>query len=281
MNQSKIDWIESQLLEPVTGFSGVSGGCISQAYKVELESGKTVFVKTSEQSPADMFYCEAAGLKAINQTLPGFAPEVLAVDDGILALTFLPAISSHGGGAQKLGVKLAAMHAQTTSVFGFEADNYCGATRQVNTWCEDGFEFFAEHRLQFQARLAYDQKYLSREHIKWLEKLADRLPSLLPEQPPVLLHGDLWSGNYLCSENEVWLIDPACYYGWAEADMAMTTLFGGFDESFYRAYEEHGQIASDWRSRCSIYNLYHLLNHLNLFGESYLSSVVSILRRYG
>jgi fructosamine-3-kinase len=112
--------------------------------------------------------------------------------------------------------------------------------------------------------------------------LAARLPQLVPQQPASLLHGDLWSGNAISDRHGApAIIDPAVYYGWAEAELAMTALFGAFAESFYQAYQEMRPLESGWRERFDIYNLYHLLNHLNLFGESYLGEVRAILRRYG
>ncbi|MBI4772265.1 MAG: fructosamine kinase family protein [Chloroflexi bacterium] len=158
-----------------------------------------------------------------------------------------------------------------------------GSTPQPNQWEADGCPFFAEQRLMFQGRRAHEHGRLSRDSLRRLERLAARLASreLVPEQPASLIHGDLWGGNVITGpDGHAALIDPAAHYGWAEAELAMTTLFGRFPDSFYRAYESVRPLAPSYRSRFEVYNLYHLLNHLNLFGRSYLSSVEAVLAKY-
>lgn len=180
------------------------------------------------------------------------------------------------------GRRLARLHQQTRPEFGFEHDNYIGSTPQPNPWTADGYAFFAEQRLLYQARLARRQGLLGTAEVKQTERLARRLPELVPEQPASLIHGDLWSGNALADRGgNPALIDPAAHYGWAEAELAMTTLFGGFPEVFYRAYQELNPRPPGLWERFEIYNLYHLLNHLNLFGGGYRAQVTGILRRYG
>jgi fructosamine-3-kinase len=182
----------------------------------------------------------------------------------------------------EMGRRLARQHASTSPRFGFHHDNYIGSTPQPNPWMEDGFTFFAQHRLGFQAQLAHERKLLSGAEVRQIEVLARRLPELAPEQPASLLHGDLWAGNAISdSEGLPALIDPAAYYGWAEADLAMTALFGGFPEAFYAAYMDSCPLEPGWRQRFALYNLYHLLNHLNLFGRSYYGQVMDVLQAYG
>jgi len=145
----------------------------------------------------------------------------------------------------------------------------------------DGFAFFAEARLLHQGKLARDAGLLDSGAIRKLEWLAARLDRWIPEQPASLIHGDLWGGNAHCGpEGEPVLIDPAAHYGWAEAELAMTTLFGRFPEAFYRSYLASSQLSPEWESRIPLYNLYHLLNHLNLFGGGYRQSVQAVLDRY-
>lgn len=182
---------------------------------------------------------------------------------------------------ETLGVQLAAMHTQTAPRYGFEHNNYIGSTPQINTWEEDGHTFFAEHRLRYQAELARRNHLLDTTTYSSVISLISRISQLVPSQPASILHGDLWSGNIHTGPNgEPVLIDPAAYYGWAEAELAMMTLFGSPPDSFFRAYESVRPLEPGYHSRFDLYNLYHLLNHLNLFGESYLGSVMSILRKY-
>lgn len=208
-------------------------------------------------------------------------PEFLLLEDLAPASTTTAPASKAGDYDAVLGRQLAQQHSRLGRRFGFHHDNYIGSTPQPNAWMENGFDFFAERRLLFQAGLAQDNGLLARGEVRQVEHLSKRLPELLPEQPASLLHGDLWGGNAISDRaGQPALIDPAAYYGWAEADLAMTRLFGGFGRDFYRAYEEAAELESGWRDRLTVYNLYHLLNHLNIFGRSYHGQVQEILRRY-
>jgi fructosamine-3-kinase len=179
------------------------------------------------------------------------------------------------------GRQLAVLHSQPNSRFGFPHDNYIGSTPQDNGWMEDGIDFFRERRLTPQIRLATDRGYLSPDDRKLCDSLIAKLPGLLPGSPPVLVHGDLWSGNLITdSAGSPALIDPAVYFGWAEADLAMTDLFGRYPEAFYESYTTKNPLPKGFRERFPIYNLYHLLNHLNIFGREYLSRVRKVLLRY-
>jgi fructosamine-3-kinase len=151
----------------------------------------------------------------------------------------------------------------------------------MNAWTSDGHEFFSVQRLIFQADLAERGGYLEKHDREGVEKVIQKLPDLVPMQPASLLHGDLWSGNAIVdSDGNPAMIDPATHYGWAEAELGMTALFGGFPREFYLAYNEERPLASGWRERLSIYNLYHLLNHVNLFGFGYLGQVRAIIQRF-
>jgi fructosamine-3-kinase len=228
-----------------------------------------------------MFVREAEGLEAL--VVPGGPrlPRVYAYDQHWILLEFVASVSRKLHFAERLGEQLARLHATTGPGFGFEHDNYLGATPQPNRWTLDGYSFFAEQRLSYQARLALQRGLLSVEEVQTVERIADRLPLLIPEQPASLLHGDLWGGNVIVGpEGEPVLIDPAAHYGWAEAELAMTSLFGGFDPTLYSAYEATRALAPDYRERFPLYNLYHLLNHLNLFGSAYHAQVSAVLRRY-
>ncbi len=181
------------------------------------------------------------------------------------------------------GRALALLHRNVTAKrYGFAADNYIGASPQVNRWEEDWLLFFGEHRLRFQAELAFRSGRADSALLSGVEAIVRRLPSLLarPDRAS-LLHGDLWGGNFMVgADGGVVLIDPAVYFGHREADLAMTELFGGFGAPFYAAYDEVWPLDLGYPERRDLYNLYHLLNHLNLFGGSYAASVRSIVARY-
>jgi len=185
---------------------------------------------------------------------------------------------------ERLGQGLAALHRQATAGnFGWSSDNYIGSNRQPNSAHASWVEFFAVQRLGFQLQLARTHARGSRELFKLGEQLIAKLDKRLGpcDERPSLLHGDLWSGNYLvASDGAPVLIDPACYFGLREADLAMPLLFGGFPQRFFDAYDASWPLAAGWRERVEIYKLYHLLNHLNLFGSGYLDSCLEILRRF-
>lgn len=274
-------WCQDQGFGEVRSARGVSGGCINQGTILTTTTGTTLFLKTNTHAPADMFPREAEGLRALSVPDGPRVPQVLLVDPGFILLEDLQPASRIDRYWELLGRQLAALHAHTAEWFGFEHDNYIGSTPQPNPWTEDGYAFFAEHRLKFQARLAVQRSLLNRQELSQVERLAARLRELIPEQPASLIHGDLWGGNALADSNGApALIDPAAHYGWAEAELGMTRLFGGFPEEFYRAYQEVRPWQPSLEARLPIYNLYHLLNHLNLFGGGYYNQVTAILHRY-
>lgn len=273
----------------IAGDRTVGGGSINDARLLELTDGRRFFVKTNRPALAEMFVREAEGLAAL--AAPGVirVPRPIATGggDGLRAFLVTEAIAAGRPGRDffaRFGARFAKLHVETRSTrFGFEHDNWIGSTPQPNPWCSDWVEFFREHRLGYQFRLAERQGRADPELARLGDRLLGRLDAWLaaPEEPACLLHGDLWSGNFLADESgDPVLIDPAAYYGRREADLAMTRLFGGFSPEFYRAYEEVWPLAPGADDRSAIYELYHLLNHLNLFGSSYRESCVAILRRF-
>lgn len=173
------------------------------------------------------------------------------------------------------------MHQQPQEVFGFDRDNYCGLTPQPNPRNPDGFAFYRQHRILYQAQLAFEKGLLNQGELKTIEGFAARLSELVPIQAPALIHGDLWGGNiHSDTSGDPVLIDPAAYWGWPEAEIAMTLLFGGFTEAFYHSYLDVNPLESGWRERATIHNVHHLLNHLNLFGASYHSQVMNAVKRF-
>ena len=270
----------------------VSGGDINDARCLFLSNAEQVFVKSTAARRADMFAAEAAGLLAIAATKTARTPHVLCrgVDEG-LGISFLMMEMVRSGKKaadywEVFGRELAAMHLADTKTlsgdgrFGFPRDNYIGSTPQSNGGRNSWVDFFRDCRLVPQVKMA--RRYLDAAVRRRFDRLLDRLDAFLTEPDrPSLLHGDLWSGNILPgSDGKAWLIDPAVYVGHAEADLAMTELFGRLPERFYGAYREVNPISPDYEARRDLYNLYHLLNHLNLFGPGYYSSVVTALRRY-
>lgn len=270
-------WLEQQQLQPADQ-QALAGGDICQTRVLTTADGERLCVKQRSDAPADFFAAEAAGLRALHE--PGCirVPRVWGVGETFIAMEYIPPGRPDRRYWQALGEQLAELHRQPATEFGFEQDNYCGLTPQPNTPDRDGHRFFARCRLQFQGDLARQAGLLSRAERAQLDRFCEHLKDWIPEQPPALIHGDLWSGNIHCSEDgEPVILDPAAHRGWAEAEIAMTTLFGGFAQDFYDAYTAVNPLASGWRERLELYNLYHLLNHLNLFGGAYHGQVVRVL----
>ncbi len=246
----------------------VSGGCIHRCYRATLH-GRAVFLKTNQARFADAFAAEADGLSVLHSagcTAPAPIAHGATGSDSYLLMEFLQ-LKAHGDYAA-LGRMLAALHGVHGDAFGWARDNYIGATPQKNARCTRWAQFWREARLGPQIALAERNGYAID-----VGKVCDLLEGHQPA--PSLLHGDLWSGNaaFLASGAPV-LFDPAVYYGDREADLAMTELFGGFPPEFYSAY---GPLPAGYETRKHLYNLYHLLNHLNLFGGGYLAQVKATL----
>jgi protein-ribulosamine 3-kinase len=260
---------------------GVSGGCINNGSRILTTSGEIFFLKTNSSAPADMFAREAESLQALGVPGGPIVPRSFIYGEDFILLEDLAPAARCTDYWPQFGRQLAVLHNWFHPTFGFHHDNYIGSTPQPNSWMDDGYRFFAEQRLLFQTRLAVQRGLLGKAEQSQVERLVNRLPQLVPPQPASLLHGDLWSGN--ATTNRLGLpamIDPAAHFGWAEADLAMTALFGGFPESFYRAYAESRPLEPSFRERFGVYNLYHLLNHLNLFGGSYREQVNAVLHRF-
>ncbi len=270
--------------------SPVSGGDINEASRLSLSNGEKIFVKCNRGVGTDFFRAEAHGLAALEEAGAN-VPEVLGLGAGTSGAFLILRYERSGGRARdygtQLGHALAQLHRARTEAFvpggtyGFYEDNYIGATKQSNTPSDSWISFFRDMRLGAQMRMA--DSYFSAEDRRLCQNLLARLPELLTEPAnPSLLHGDLWGGNVMPDrDGKPMFIDPAVYVGHYEADLAMTELFGGFPPDFYEAYHEVIPREAGYANRRDIYNLYHLLNHLNLFGTSYLDTVRRILMRYG
>lgn len=260
----------------------VGGGCINRAYIME-DGQLRYFVKTNTLDKAAMFAAEAAGLQAILASRTVRTPQPIchgmAEDQSYLVLEFIELENGSGQSAALLGEQLAAMHRVTAARYGWDIDNTIGATPQINTWQDDWVHFYGEQRLRFQLDLA--ARNGSPLQAKG-EKLIDRLPDFfISYQPQVaLLHGDLWGGNWgEDAEGKPVIFDPALYYGDREADLAMTELFGGYPPSFYTAYAAAYPLDAGYATRKELYNLYHILNHFNLFGGGYGEQAARMMGR--
>jgi len=274
-------WLDQHGYGKMTAERSVGGGCINNGARLEMNSGSSFFLKTNASAPEDMFAREAEGLVELRKANGPRAPEPLLWDVEFILLEDLQSRPRTMDYWENLGRQLAGLHQNTRPKFGFVHDNYLGSTKQPNVWTENGYEFFAEYRLGFQTRLARDNDLLTRDEADEFTKLANRLHQLIPLQPASLIHGDLWGGNAITDElGQPAIIDPAVHYGWAEAELAMTALFGGFPPAFYSAYVETRTLDIGWADRLPIYNIYQLLNHLNLFGSSYHAQVMEIVRHF-
>lgn len=268
------------------------GGSISEASILELPRDQRVFLKRNCTASAAFFVSEAMGLFALREVdIAGIrVPQPFAVFTEhrctCFLMEYIETAAPQQSSSEKFGRALAQLHrARRAPQCGFPKDNLIGATKQVNTWHDDWYAFFGEQRLRIQAQWAWENQRDDGSLYQAVERVVSRLPELLPPLDPggsSLLHGDLWAGNVLFpGDGTTALIDPAVYYGHREADVAMTGLFGGFSPDFYRAYQEEWPLEPGFDERRDIYNLYHLLNHLNLFGSSYRRSCDAIARRFG
>ncbi|MCB0153575.1 MAG: fructosamine kinase family protein [Anaerolineae bacterium] len=284
------DIVTGQLKSAILKTTPVSGGDISQAVRLVLADGRSVLLKWHNRAVTGMFSAERWGLERLRAAesplrIPAVWAQAEATDTtpAFIALEWLGQAAKTPTAGERLGQGLAQLHRATAELYGLEHDNFIGANPQPNRQTNQWLEFFREQRLGFQIELAGWQGYLSAIGTSRLERLLARLGDWLPAKPPAsLLHGDLWGGNWLVTETgEPALIDPAVYYGHREADLAFTELFGGFPPAFYEAYQAVWPLDPSYGERKEIYNLYHLLNHLNLFGGSYLASVESVAARFG
>jgi protein-ribulosamine 3-kinase len=252
----------------------LGGGDINSAYRLQ-GSDRSYFVKLNRRELADMFVSEFAGLEEIAETGAVRVPKPVAYGEAgsqaFLVLEYLEFGASNPQAQRLLGQQLAELHRHEQPYFGWHRDNTIGSTPQVNTRGEDWIAFWRERRLGFQLQLAGRNGYVGRLQTQG-ERLCSALDGLFDgyRPQPSLLHGDLWAGNSATDkQGRPVIFDPACYYGDREADIAMTELFGGYGRDFYQAYNDNWPLDPGYPIRKTLYNLYHILNHLNLFGGGY------------
>jgi protein-ribulosamine 3-kinase len=268
-----------------TGLRAVGGGSINKAFCISTKKANYFVKENDALRYPGMFEAEKIGLEWLGKSGGPKVPVVIATitcgDTAFLIMQWIEAGKRSKDQAYGFGCRLAVLHQNTSSQFGFHMNNYIGSLSQNNGFHKSGPDFFIENRIQPQAALAFTSGYLPLSEQHNFEKLYRNIPNEIPEETPALLHGDLWSGNYLTGpDGEAWLIDPAVYFGHREADLAMTKLFGGFEAPFYEGYQEVFPLTAGWKDRIDLFNLYPLLVHLNLFGSGYLNQVITVLRKF-
>lgn len=278
MNNSLQSRIEEIINEPVLRFGRDSG-------VIKTISGKEYFFKGGYPSPT--YQCEANGLKELLKANAIRVAEVIAANEDFIITEYIHSGRPSDDIYEIFGRELAQLHRFKSNTFGFYEDNFIGANPQLNIPSDseksNWVEFYFNKRLLYQYKLAEQNGRVSASLRSGFSKLGSVVEDILNEstEEPTLIHGDLWSGNYICNEHgEVVLIDPAVYYGHREADLAMTKVFGGFPPAFYDAYIQEYPLKEGWEYRENLYKLYHVLNHLNLFGRSYLSEAEYLINSY-
>ncbi len=298
--------------------SGVGGGCINDAHRVDTSEGSFFVKYNNARRYPGMFTAEAKGLELLRNSQTVYVPEVVghgeAGPDSFLVLEYINAGREQPDFWEHFGSELARMHHHQTALetkpsgaakevsagdrgehasnnhadrcknkplFGLDHNNYIGSLPQSNTFHQGWIEFFVTERLEAQLKMARDEGRAGSDLSRMFEKLYRHLPDFFPNEPPALLHGDLWNGNYMRGNDGLAvIIDPAVYYGHRYMDLGMSKLFGGFAAAFYDAYNDAYPLESSWHQSMDIANLFPLMVHVNLFGGSYLNSVKSILRHF-
>lgn len=280
-----LEFCQTTLSADILEVRYVGGGDINQARLLITTKGD-FFIKIN-QAPfaADMFEKEAKGLALLRESKVIRIPETIAhgqVDGtAFLLLEMIETGYRQTGFWEGFGVALAHLHRCTAPQFGLDHSNYIGSLEQPNGFQNNFTDFYIQERLQPQLDLAISANQLNISDERHFQKLYKILPDLCPDEPPALIHGDLWSGNFLVSaDSHPVLIDPSVAYSHRELDLGMSRLFGGFERSFYRAYEEAYPLAPGFEKRLPIYQLYYLMVHVNLFGGGYVGSVRRILQRF-
>jgi protein-ribulosamine 3-kinase len=260
------------------------GSSISTSFRIDTNIG-SYFIKTNQKSKfPEMYEAEDRGLKVLKKANCFKVPEVFAVgqsgNNSFILMEFLEEQPRQDKLFENFGRDLANLHKVSWKAYGLAHSNYIGSLRQTNAPRGAWVPFFIEERLQPMLKMAVDAKKLEGSITVRFEKLYKKIEELVPDEPPSLLHGDMWSGNFISLGDQAAIFDPAVYYGNREMDIAMSRLFGGFPEEFYKAYNEEFELKMGWEDRLDLYNLYPILVHVNLFGSDYISRLKYNLARF-
>lgn len=284
LQQRFTDFFSSQTVIHRT--ESVTGGDINQAFMLDTSKGKFLVKLNAAMFGLDMFEKEARGLMHLADTGALKVPRPLF--DGkfhqqiFLIIEFIERGTPEPDFWEDFGEGMARLHYNTREGFGFEYDNFIGRLHQSNTQHASWSSFYAAERILKLSQKAHEKALLEKNHVTLAENVCARLQDIFPDERPALLHGDLWNGNFICGANgRAAIFDPAMYYGCREMDIAMTHLFGGFDQKFYNSYNYHFPLVPGWESRIELCQLYPLLVHLVLFGGHYRNEVVEVLGKYG
>ena len=279
------NFFSNKLKTSIKEIKTVGGGCINETYKI-ITANKAYFCKTNSASKLPhLFEREKNGLLIIEKQNIIQTPKIIDCfiesDEQFLILEWVEEGIRDQQFWRLFGQQLAALHQATCNEYGLAENNYMGSVPQKNNLHQDWISFFIDERLQPMLSSCRQKDLLRQKHEEQLERLYQRLPEIFNEEKAALLHGDLWSGNFMCSkQGRPVLIDPAVYFGHRSIDLAMTTLFGGFNKSFYEAYHYHFPFPDNRLEQWKVCNLYPLLVHLFLFGNSYLPQIEQTLNQF-
>lgn len=280
----RIEKLEKIFSRKIKSISALGGGCIASVSKIVTDDNRIFVGKEYSGAKGAIIRNEANGLKELGKSGAVRVPSVIYSDEKLLITEYIGNGEKSRDFYENFGRNFARMHRFSADKYGFYEDNFIGDNPQKNLpEFDDWLDFYFNNRLMYQIKLAEKNRYLTSELKNIFSLLENKISEIITDsgEKPSLLHGDLWGGNYLVDVNgDACLIDPAVYYGNREADLAMTKLFGGFSPAFYSSYNEEYPLPDGYDYRENIYKLYHILNHLNLFGAGYYQQAVSLIRYY-